>query len=142
VGDEITCEVIMDALERQKTSISEGDIVLLHTGFTVPPTQTNSAEGPGLSLSGAQYLIEKKIVAVGSDTEFLEANPSAEADELWPGTIFPVQTNLIVKYGIYVMHNLNTSLLVEKGISEFMIVMGPIPTTGAVQSWINPIAIV
>jgi len=141
VGDEITCEMIVEALDRQKTSIREGDIVLLHTGFEIGSDPANSVFEPGLSLSGAQYLIEKKILGVGADTIGVESFPTAEGDSLWPGSVLPVHTNLIPKNGIYILEVLNTGVLVDEGITEFMFVMNPIRVKGSAQSYINPVAI-
>jgi kynurenine formamidase len=141
VGDEITCEVILQALDRQKTSIKEGDVVLLHTGFAIGSDPRDKLNEPGLSISGAQYLIEKKVVAVGADTIGVESYPTEEGNTIWPGSLLPVHTQLIPKNGIYILEVMNTGVLVDEGITEFMFVMNPIRIQGGVQSLINPVAI-
>jgi len=142
VGDEITCEKITAALKRQRTSIKAGDVVLLHTGYSKIRDQPEYVTSyPGLTLTGAQYLIEHKIVAVGADTIAVEAVPSAEDSDIWPGSIFPVHTNLITKNGIYILEVMNTEVLVEAGITEFMFVLGAPRFRGAAQAYVNPVAI-
>jgi kynurenine formamidase len=142
VGDEITCEKIVDALKLQKIKIKEGDVVLIHTGYSqlindpVYPTTY-----PGLDLTGAQFLVDQKVVAIGADTVALEAIPSANNEEMWPGSLFPVHQLLITKNGIYILEVMNTEKLVRAGISDFMFVLGAPRVQGAAQAYINPVAI-
>jgi len=141
-GDEITCEKIMEALQRQNTVIREGDIVLFHTGYSeIIDQPIYSQTYPGLTLSGAQFLIESKVSAVGADTVALEAVPSVENQQIWPGSVFSVHTSLITKNGIFILEVMKTSELIENRISDFMFVLGAPRASGAAQVYVNPVAI-
>ena len=146
-ADSITCQHIVQALQRQHLRIREGDVVLFHTGWldvAVSDPATFIAVEPGLTLSAAQYLIHKKILAVGADNWAVEAIPNVidtGPGGTWPGSVFPVHTLLIPKNGIYILEYINTKILVENDVSEFLFVLGQPRYTGAVQAIINPVAI-
>jgi kynurenine formamidase len=142
-GDDITCEKLVAALKRQKTEIKPGDVVLLHTGYSqIMDDPQYPQTYPGLSLSGAQFLIEKEVIAVGADTVAVEAFPSEENEAIWPGSLFAVHTLLIPKNGITILEVMRTEELVNDGITEFMIVLGAVRVQGAAQSYVNPVAII
>lgn len=141
-GTPYTKEDIMGAAEKQGVELREGDVVLFHSGWlnlldgdSPDPKRYVSTE-PGLGKSGAEYLAEIGVTAVGADTWGVEAVPFPE------GTgVFEVHQILIPKNGIYILENMETRELVEDGVSEFMFVLGPARLRGAVQMIINPIAI-
>ena len=91
---------------------------------------------PGLGISGAEYLVEKDVIAVGADTWGLEVLPPEKEDVL-----YKVHQILITYAGIYILENMDTRALAADKAYEFMFVLGPARMTGAVQMIINPIAI-
>lgn len=141
-GRPYTREDIIGAAEKQGVEIRKGDVVIFHSGWldlidgTNPDPKRFGAGEPGLGKTGAEYLIEKEVVAIGGDTSGLEAVPFPE------GTgVFEVHQMLIPKNGIYILENMETRELVADEAWEFMFVLGPTRLKGAVQMLINPIAI-
>ena len=91
---------------------------------------------PGLGKTGAEYLVEKQVVAVGSDTWGLETVPFEKGVG-----VFEVHQILIPKNGIYIFENMDTRQLVADKGWEFLFVLGAARVKGTVQMIINPIAI-
>ena len=139
VGTAITASDLEGALKKQNVELSEGDVVLVHTGhgnlWMVDNDEYNSG-GPGLGMEAALWLAEKKIVLVGADTWSLEVLPSEE-----PDLAFPVHQELIARQGIYIFENLDLSELAGKGVYEFAFMFAPAKFKGATGSPGNPIAI-
>ncbi len=141
-GTAYTKEDIMAAAKKQGVEIKKGDVVLFHSGWLnlldgdKPDTKRYVTTEPGLGKSGAAYLAEIGVVAVGADTWGLEAVPFPK------GTgVFEVHQDLIAKNGIYILENMDTRGLVKDKVTEFMFVLGAARLRGAVQMIINPIAI-
>lgn len=141
-GVAYTKEDIIAAAERQGVEIREGDVVLFHSGWLDlldgpnPDHQRYVSVEPGLGKSGAEYLAEIGVVAVGADTWGLETLPFPE------GTgVFEVHQILIPKNGIFILENMETRELVRDQAWEFLFVLGPARMRGAVQMIINPVAI-
>ena len=87
-------------------------------------------------MDGAQYLADKGVVAIGSDTWGLEVVPSEN-----PTEVFPVHPYLLAKQGIYILENMDVRDLVKDEGWEFMFVLGQPRFEGSVQAVINPVAI-
>lgn len=138
-GTPYTREDIQAAEAAQRVEIREGDVVLFHSGWLdvldSDPDRYVKAE-PGLGKTGAEYLIEKGVVAIGADTWGLEAVPFEEGVG-----VFEVHQMLLAHNGIYILENMETRELVADGVGEFMFVLGQARLKGAVQMIINPIAI-
>jgi kynurenine formamidase len=141
-GTAYTKEAIMGAAEAQGVEIRKGDVVLFHSGWldllkeeTRDAARYGAAE-PGLGMSGAQYLTDIGVVAVGGDTWGLEAIPFEEGVG-----VFEVHQHLIAKNGVYILENMVTENLAADEAYEFMFVLGHAKVKGAVQMIINPVAI-
>lgn len=141
-GVPYTREDIIAAAESQEVEIREGDVVLFHSnwlnmldGENADPARYAAAE-PGLGVSGAEYLAEIGVMAVGADTWGMEVVP-AETD----GEAFRAHQILQTENGIYILENMETRELVADGVSEFLFVLGQARLQGAVQMIVNPIAI-
>ena len=127
------------AAKAQGFSIGHGDVVLFYTGWLAladTDPEIIIASEPGLGIDGARYLAGLGVVAVGSDTWALEAQP-AEDSQL----AFPVHQELLTKNGVYILENMNTAALAADAGYEFMFVLGQPKFVGTVQAVINPIAI-
>lgn len=138
VGTAYTEADIKKAAKNQGVTISQGDVVLFHSGYMKAnegKTTLSPAE-PGLGVSGAHYLAKLGVVAVGADTWALEVLPSEN-----PKRVFPVHGLLLSKYGVYILENMVTHELAADGVSEFMFSLGVPKMKGAVQAIINPLAI-
>ncbi|MDJ0614170.1 MAG: cyclase family protein [Rhizobiaceae bacterium] len=138
-GDAITEEDVKGAMEAQGVTINEGDVVLIHTGWTdaklaSAPKEWVSTE-PGLDNAASVYLASFNPMAVGSDTWGLEVVPPKKGDRVFYGHV-----ELLSKRGIYILETMNTGRLAEENVSEFMFVLGHARITGTVQMIINPVA--
>ena len=141
LGDryEITRADVTGALERQRTEIHAGDVVLVHTGWGSLWLADNARFGgsaPGIGLDAAQYLVEREVVLVGSDTWATEVVPNPD-----PELQFPVHQLLIPRNGIYIFENLATEALARERVYEFAFFYAPLKLKGATGSPGNPIAI-
>ncbi len=111
-GTVITAADIQAGLKMYNTTLREGDIVVLHTGwgdlFEQYPAQNalyNSGE-PGIGKDAATWLISQKVVAVGSDTWAVEVIPGEN-----PKEAFIVHNMLITDNGIHIIENVRTDLI-------------------------------
>ena len=91
---------------------------------------------PGQSEEVATYLAGKGVVAVGADTWGVDPVPAQNADKPFQGHVILLKEN-----GIYVLETMNTGQLVRDEVFEFLFVLGAAKVRGAVQMYINPIAI-
>lgn len=141
-GTAYTKADIEGAAKKQNVQINKGDVVLFHSGWLNLLDGENQdhdryvSTEPGVGKSGAEYLAEIEVVAVGADTWGVEAVPFPE------GTgVFEIHQILIPKNGIFILENMDTRELAKDKAWEFMFVLGPTRMRGAVQMMINPIAI-
>ena len=138
-GQPITSDDIKAAMKAQNIVIGEGDIVLLHTGYTDAKLQTEpqlwAASIPGITNEAAVFLASLKPTAVGADTWGLGAVPPRPGDK-----IFYDHVVLLKQNGIYILETMNTGRLAEEAVHEFMFVLGQARLKGAVQMIINPVA--
>jgi len=138
-GYEITLADLRGALERQRTQVGSGDVVILHTGWSSLWKVDNAAFGasaPGIGLEAAGYLVEREVVLVGADTWSMEVVPNPNAD-----LQFPVHQLLIPRNGIYIFENLLTAELARDRVYEFAFFFAPLKLKGATGSPANPLAI-
>jgi kynurenine formamidase len=138
-GYEITRADLTGALERQRTEIHAGDVVLVHTGWGSLWLADNARFGgsaPGVGLDAARYLVEREVVLVGSDTWATEVVPNPD-----PELQFPVHQLLIPRNGIYIFENLATEELARDRVYEFAFFYAPLKLKGATGSPGNPLAI-
>lgn len=141
-GTPYTREDIIGAAQKQGVEIRKGDVVLFHSNWltlldeATRDTQRYVSTEPGLGKTGAEYLAEIGVVAVGADTWGLEAVPFE------PGVgVFEIHQILIPKNGIFILENMDTRELAKDKGYEFLFVLGPARMRGAVQMMINPTAI-
>lgn len=139
-GQYFTVDDIKAIEKKQDTPIREGDVVLLHTGWTDSKLESDpqawvSGE-PGLSEEVATYLASKNVVAVGADTWGVDVVPAQHAARPFQGHVILLKEN-----GIYILETMNTGPLVRDEVFEFLFVLGQAKVRGAVQMFINPIAI-
>jgi kynurenine formamidase len=139
VGDVITAEDLEAATKAQGVQVREGDVVLIRTGhgqlWMKDNTEFASGE-PGIGTGAAKWLVERKIVMVGSDTWATEVVPSEDPDRP-----FPVHQILLVRSGIYNIENLDLEELAKDGAGEFAFIFAPLRLKGATGSPGNPIAV-
>ena len=138
-GTAINQPEIERAAKAAGLQIESGDVVLLHTGWLdvmdFDPNRFMTGQ-PGLGLSGARYLANLGVVAIGADNWALEVIPAEKEGEL-----FPVHPELLAKNGVYILENMDSRELAKDGVTEFLFVLGQPRFEGAVQAVINPVAI-
>jgi len=138
---EVTVEDVLGALAREGMSeedIRPGDAVLFHSGWSSlweQPEAYNS-NPPGIGLEVTQWVVERQVTMIGSDTSGSEVQPSPE-----PGLVFPVHQELMMKTGILNLENMKFDELVADGVHEFLFIVTPIRFKGATGSPVRPIAI-
>ena len=139
IGTVITAQDLQDTLERQKVELSEGDVVLIHTGhgtLWMVDNEEYNRGAPGIGVEAALWLAEKKVVMTGADTWPVEVIPSEDAE-----LAFPVHQELIARRGIYNIENLDLAELAADKVYEFAFMFAPVKFKGATGSPGNPIAI-
>lgn len=141
-SEEFTLDDMLAALKRQGMSagdLREGDALFYHTGWGslwgVDNARFNSGV-PGMSDQAGDWVVEKKLVLVGSDNWGVEAIPGPD-----PNNFAPNHQKFLVENGIYIMENLDFSRLIEAGVYEFAFVFGALPIRGATGSPGRPFAI-
>jgi kynurenine formamidase len=138
-GYEITLADLQGTLGRQGTEVRSGDVVIVHTGWGSLWNVDNAAFGtsaPGVGLDAAQWLVEREVVLVGSDTWATEVVPNPNSD-----LAFPVHQLLIPRNGIYIFENLLTEELARDRVYEFAFFFAPLKLKGGTGSPANPLAI-
>ena len=139
-GQPITSNDIKAAMKSQGVTVGEGDVVLLHTGYTDATLKQNpslwAGSIPGITNEASVFLAGLKPMAVGADTWGLGAVPPRAGDK-----IFYDHVVLLKQHGIYILETMNTGRLADEGVHEFMFVLGQARLKGAVQMIINPVAI-
>lgn len=139
VGTVITAKDLQLALDRQSVELSEGDVVLIHTGhgsLWMVDNQEYNRGAPGIGMEAALWLAEKKVAMTGADTWPVEVVPSED-----PELVFPVHQELIWRRGIYNLENLDLAELAANQVYEFAFMFAPVKFKGATGSPGNPIAI-
>lgn len=138
-GQAISADDLKAAMSSQNVTVNEGDVVLVHTGWTdaklAADPQTWVSKEPGLDNGAASYLASLGPVAVGADTWGLEAVPPAEGDKVFYGHV-----ELLAKNGIYILETMDTGGVLRQNVNEFMFVLGQARIKGTVQMIINPVA--
>lgn len=138
-GYAISAEELRACLKRAKLSLTEGDIVLIHTGHGKLWMNDNELYGegePGIGLGAAKFLTDHKVSMIGADTWGIEAVPHEDSEQA-----FPVHQWNIAKNGVYHIENLDLSELAKDKVTEFAFVFAPLRLKGATGSPGNPIAI-
>jgi len=139
-GYEITVADVQGALAKQGVSLREADAVFLHTGWGslwMKDNATYASGMPGIGLAAGAWLVDQKVVLVGSDTSGIEVGPNPahpQAEAL-------VHQLMITRNGIYFLENLDTSELARDKVYEFAFVFSPLKLKGGTGSPGNPIAV-
>jgi len=139
----------IDAAELEAIAAAEGvrvepwDVVLIRTGYMSlwPDAERMAAhKTPGPDVSAARWLLERGVVATGTDTETYEVQPAPDPGP--EGNPQPVHTLLLIENGVYLMESLDLEALARDRIYEFCFVALPLKIRGATGSMIDPVAVV
>lgn len=127
----------------QDVTVEPWDVVLIRTGYMGlwPDEDAMAAhQTPGPDISAARWLLEKGVVATGTDTETYEVQPAPDPGP--PGNPQPVHTLLLINNGIYLMESLDLEQLARERIYEFLFVALPVKIRGATGSMVDPVAVI
>ena len=155
-GEVVTAEHIEAMLKAQglgERGILPGDVVFVYTGWSDhyrdPDTKkVYYSMAPGLSYDAAKYLGERRVVAAGLDTPFMDpiaegqltgdAGPPAGTPEGMP---FAVHYYFLTQAGIYGLENLNLAELARNQVATSCAMILPLRKKGSSGSPIRPVAI-
>lgn len=140
-GYGVTAEDLEEAAALGGAWPETGDVAVIRTGwarnFCNPVRYIGQETGvPGLTADAAQWLVDRRVKAVGADTTACE--------QILPGAghrVLPVHRLLLVDSGIYIMEHLALEDLAADGRNEFLFVVAPLRITGGTGSPIRPIAV-
>ena len=138
--DGAECEAVCVA---QGVEVRPWDVVVIRTGYMGlwPDAERMAAhKTPGPDISAARWLLERGVVATGTDTETYEVQPAPD-----PGPTRnpqPVHTLLLIENGIYLMESLDLEELGRQRIYEFLFVALPVKIRGATGSMVDPVAVI
>ena len=128
----------LEAWFKDRPAPTPGSAVLIRTGWAKYQSDyvryVGTRDGlPGVVPSGAQWLTDKGVRLVGSDTVAFEKMPTTD---------LPVHVHLLVKSGVPIMESLSLDALAADGHHEFFLVVIPMPIRGGTASPVRPIALV
>jgi kynurenine formamidase len=145
-GEPIRAADLEACLDGEGVTLGRGDILLVRTGHIAQCRSAGSwgtyagGPAPGLALDTAEWLFEREVAAVATDTWGLEVRPNETPDVLQPLHIV-----LIVSVGLLLGEIFDLEALADDcardGRYEFLLSAAPLPVTGGVGSPVNPLAI-
>jgi len=127
----------------QGVEVRRWDVVLIRSGYLKywPDAAAMAAhKTAGPDLSAAEWLLERGVVATGTDTETYEVQPAPDRGS--PANPQPVHVRLLIENGIYLMESLYLEELARQRVYEFLFVALPLKIRGATGSMIDPLAVV
>ncbi len=134
----------MDAIcAAEGVEVRPGDVVAIRTGYMGlwPDAEAMAAhKTPGPDISAARWLLERGVVATGTDTETYEVQPAPDPGPT--GNPQPVHTLLLIQNAIYLMESLDLEALAREHIYEFLFVALPVKIRGATGSMVDPVAVI
>jgi kynurenine formamidase len=140
---------VIDAAEMEAICAKQGitvqpwDVVLIRTGYMRfwPDAELMAAhKTAGPDISAAQWLLERGVVATGSDTETYEVQPAPDPGPT--GNPQPVHNLLLIEHGIHLMESLDLEALARDRVYEFLFVALPLKIRGATGSMVDPLAVI
>lgn len=155
-GELVTADHIAAMLKAQglaSRGILPGDVVYVYTGWgdrwRDPDTEKlYYAEAPGLAYDAARYLGERRIVAIGLDTPFVDPVPSGllagkagPAAGTPPGLPFAIHHHMLTQMGIHHIENVKLDELARDKVWTSCTVILPARQKGAAGAEVRPVAI-
>jgi kynurenine formamidase len=146
-------EQILDAQGLRGRGVLPGDVVLIRTGWgdrwqDPDVEQVYYTRAPGLAYDAAQYLGERRIVAVGLDTPFIDPMPEGFVTGKAPpvagtpaGLPLAVHHHMLTQMGIHHLENVRLAEIADAGVWTSCAMVLPLREYGAAGSPIRPVAI-
>jgi kynurenine formamidase len=143
-GEAIEASELEAALAATGTSVGEGDVVLVRTGYLERCRQRGwvgySATTPGLGMSTLEWFADRHVAAVATDTYAVEVKPYQVDNQASPYHVVALVYMGLLLGEIFDLEALASSCAAD-GRYEFMFVGPALPVTAAVGSPVNPYAI-
>jgi kynurenine formamidase len=139
----VTPEEIEAALGDQAGTLRPGDALLIRTGWLEPENVRKvgplalTSEEPGIGAAAVEWIADRDVAVVGADTLGVEVLP---AEHGHPGS--PLHVELLTNLGVHLIELLALDELAAIGPRRFMFVVAPLPIRGAVNSPVNPLAVI
>jgi kynurenine formamidase len=139
----VTADELEAVAAHQGVHIRPGDVVLIRSGYL---SRWPDPEGlachvtAGPDISAARWLLDKGVVAVGSDTETFEVQPAPDLGS--PANPQPVHTLLLIEHAIYLFESIYLEEIARDRVYEFLFIALPIKVQGATGSMLDPVAII
>jgi kynurenine formamidase len=133
--------------------ILPGDVVYVYTGWSDhwrdPDTEkVYYSQAPGLSYDAARYLGERRVVAIGLDTPFIDPVPpgllegkAGPAPGTPAGLPFAVHHHMLTQMGIHHIENAKLDELARDKVWTSCTMILPLREKGAAGSAVRPVAI-
>lgn len=140
-GEPIDAAEMEEICKAQGVEVRRWDVVCIRTGYMslwpdAAAMMANMTAGP--DISAARWLLERGVVATGTDTETYEVQPAPDPGPT--GNPQPVHTLLLIDNGIYLMESLDLEELAREKIYEFAFIALPLKIRGATASMVDPVA--
>jgi kynurenine formamidase len=145
-GFAVTSELLDKAERHCRVEVRRGDFLLVRTGQMEAKLAEGNWDGyaggdaPGLAFETLDWLHERQVAAIVTDTWGVEVRPNEteEANQPWHWIAIPMMGLTVGE--IFYLAELAKDCA-EDGRYEFMFVAPALPITGAVGSPANPLAI-
>src|SRR3990170_4304013 len=131
-GEPVAADELQAIAKAQGVEVRQWDVVLIRTGYLKywpDATEMAKHKTAGPDLSAAEWLLEKGVVASGTDTETYEVQPAP--DRGTPANPQPVHTKLLIENGIYLLESVYLEEIARDKVYEFLFVMLPVKIRGA-----------
>jgi kynurenine formamidase len=146
-------EGMLKAQGLAKRGVLPGDVVLIRTGWgdlwRDPDTEkVYYSKAPGLSYDAAQWLAQRRIVAIALDTPFVDAAPdgllagkAGPAPGTPPGLPFAVHHHMLAQAGIHLLENTKLDEMAADRTWTACALILPLREQGAAGSAVRPVAV-
>ena len=146
-------EAMLKAQGLEKRGILPGDVVYVRTGWgdywQDPDTdKTYYSKAPGLSYDAAKYLGEKRIVAIGLDTPFIDPVPegmlagkAGPAAGVPDGIPFALHHHMLTQMGIHHIENAKLDAIADAKVWTSCTMILPQREKGSAGAAVRPVAI-
>jgi kynurenine formamidase len=142
-GEPVGADELAEIAAAQGVEIRPWDVVLIRTGYLkywpdAEEMARHRTAGP--DLSAAEWLLDKGIIATGTDTETYEVQPAPDRGS--PANPQPVHTKLLIENGIYLLESVYLEELAADRVYEFLLLAMPVKIEGATGSMVDPLAVI
>lgn len=142
-GEAVGGRELEDVAAAQGVEVRPWDVVLIRTGYLKfwPDSDAMARHRTaGPDLSAADWLLDRGVIATGTDTETYEVQPAPDRGS--PSNPQPVHTRLLIENGIYLLESVFLEELAADRVHEFLFVALPLKIEGATGSMVDPLAVI